>query len=495
MKLLIPTMLMMIVLTTSVFAGSVGDGTGPWADAVVNYSQGLRDDGSSVTADRSNPNQALGPAEGTDSINFFALGYGGWMELFFENGVADGDGIDLVVRETTYNNQVCENYPERVSVEVSSDGADWIDVGTGCQDFNLELSDFDLECIQFVRLTDITDSNDFNVNHITDAYDVDGVEAIYPSEPCDTCEETVYPLFAGQDIDVGTLTVDEDGDNLVITYSTTGDWVMTETHLDVQCSTEEIPRTVKRGKKNAPDTYGGPIPGHFKYVAYHDPAVTEWTETLERPDCDGNLIIAAHAVVRKEVVLGTPHTTVVSDTSVQVTDGNIYTNLSLYPYNAIAAWQHSAWISNVNPTFAGSGATWIWESVYANDPLADEYVTFKKTFEIEGEPTAGTLRITCDNEYTATLNGLPVGVDDNWKSVESYDVTSLLNAGSNTLEVIALNWGTPGSSTGSNPGACIFDLEADSIVREVYEETAWSNGTRFVPKGNWATYSEYAVCE
>ena len=43
-------------------------------------------------------------------------------------------------------------------------------------------------------------------------------------------------LWAGQTIDVGTLTVEVIGENLHVTFETTGGWYLTETHLYVGTS-------------------------------------------------------------------------------------------------------------------------------------------------------------------------------------------------------------------------------------------------------------------
>ena len=71
----------------------------------------------------------------------------------------------------------------------------------------------------------------------------------------------VTTLFAGQHIDVGTVSV-WNGINellgvecLYVEYETTGDWVMTETHLAVVDDSDDFPMTRK----------GNPIPGQFPY--------------------------------------------------------------------------------------------------------------------------------------------------------------------------------------------------------------------------------------
>jgi hypothetical protein len=101
-----------------------------------------------------------------------------------------------------------------------------------------------------------------------------------------------FTLYAGQDIPVGTVTVSNDDTDLYVTYETTGDWVMTETHLAVATALTGIPQTKT----------GNPIPGKFPYSTIHDPAVMEFTYTIPLALAwapDTSLFIAAHAVVQK----------------------------------------------------------------------------------------------------------------------------------------------------------------------------------------------------
>jgi hypothetical protein len=73
------------------------------------------------------------------------------------------------------------------------------------------------------------------------------------AEPCGLV--TTVTLFAGQTIDVGTVTVANDGESLCVTYNTTGDWFITESHLDIALTPEDIPQT----------NSGNPRPGQFSY--------------------------------------------------------------------------------------------------------------------------------------------------------------------------------------------------------------------------------------
>jgi len=115
-------------------------------------------------------------------------------------------------------------------------------------------------------------------------------------------------LLAGQDMLAGTVTAEIVGTDVVVTYQTSGAWLLTETHLQIECSVGAIPQ------KN-----GNPIPGDFDYSMMHDPPVASYVYTIpivdpgvEHPNFDKNgkylvephdwsgcetLYIAAHAVV------------------------------------------------------------------------------------------------------------------------------------------------------------------------------------------------------
>jgi hypothetical protein len=101
-------------------------------------------------------------------------------------------------------------------------------------------------------------------------------------------------LIAAQHYDAGEVLVWNNGDNLFVKYIADEDWQITETHLHVAESMEDIPQ------KN-----GNPIPGQFDYKEEHDPAVTEFTYEIDNTwDEDDELFIAAHAVVCEETTVG-----------------------------------------------------------------------------------------------------------------------------------------------------------------------------------------------
>lgn len=69
--------------------------------------------------------------------------------------------------------------------------------------------------------------------------------------------ERVFTLYAGQDIDAGSVTVQVQGDNLLVTYRTTGLWTLTGAHLWIGTDPEGYPQTKT----------GNPIPGKFPYTS------------------------------------------------------------------------------------------------------------------------------------------------------------------------------------------------------------------------------------
>lgn len=106
----------------------------------------------------------------------------------------------------------------------------------------------------------------------------------------DLCEtECVVDLLAGQYVDVGSLAIAQDGDAVAVTYTTEGDWYLTELHLHVAESVCDVP-TAGKGKRN-------PKVGHFDYPAYPDAGTQEYTFEVDVSDLTAPFIVAAHAVV------------------------------------------------------------------------------------------------------------------------------------------------------------------------------------------------------
>lgn len=81
---------------------------------------------------------------------------------------------------------------------------------------------------------------------------------------------------------------------------------------------------------------------------------------------------------------------------------------------------------------------WIWSAPGAR-PVGEK-VTFTRTLKLPAEATAKIV-ITCDNQYTLSVNGQQIGQDDEWTSVESYDLSPALRPGTNTITIQGTNLG------------------------------------------------------
>ncbi len=99
-------------------------------------------------------------------------------------------------------------------------------------------------------------------------------------------------LIAGQNHVAGTVSVDVEGDNLVITFLTNSDWTIDATHLHVtNCEDESFPTTGS----------GNPKIGNFEYFSVHNDGVTEVVYILDLFEDEISIFdafcFAAHAEV------------------------------------------------------------------------------------------------------------------------------------------------------------------------------------------------------
>jgi hypothetical protein len=186
----------------------------------------------------------------------------------------------------------------------------------------------------------------------------------------------------------------------------------------------------------------------------------------------------------------TENMTVVSDTSTLVINGNV--SGASYPDNAVLAWQpydpsNDHWDNTITGHVFSTSARWIWESYRVVNPIDGDIVDFRKSLSIPGNPTAGTIYITCDNGYELRVNGTLVGSaqlagdwamsdltesfvhTSGWQSVESWDITSYLVTGANYFEIAAANeyFGPPEQGNGTidgNPAGLIFEANITFIT-------------------------------
>lgn len=171
-----------------------------WVSGVLEGTdQGTEKDGSSILAERSNPENTLGEADG----KFFSLGLGGVLMVEFEYPVLNVEGKkDISVHEITNGRA---SYPEeKAKVEVSLDGDTYFELGTASNKANTTgdpsgqggngVSLFDLETVglEAAKYLRITDTTNYGL-HIAsaDGYDLDAIDATYG-----LCEDQEVPNFA-----------------------------------------------------------------------------------------------------------------------------------------------------------------------------------------------------------------------------------------------------------------------------------------------------------
>lgn len=351
---------------------------------------------------------------------------------------------------------------------------------------------------------------------------------------CEPYYET--PLYAGQDIEVGKVIVTNSDGKLCIKYELSEEaleegWLIYETHWAAGKELSDIPQTP--GNKFGTN----PIPGQFPYGDSELDGVPFYTECIDWPDgweIGDELFIAAHAVVKKtECVEGAVGTEkILSDTTTMVTGGNVIG--AAVPANAGPHYGEDTWINQTGSNSWDPEPIWIWESMPVTNPISGDIVWFERNFEVTGTPTAGELKIACDNGYAVWLNGkfvgksdtLPqfVGQDDDydvsmlgdlkqpyvhttgWQTFGTFDVTSYLLEGTNILKIMGVNEymntddaNDPEGTTLLNPGGLTFSMNVD-WEREpeciiTADETAWGEGTRFNQRGNWGWYFKYKICE
>jgi hypothetical protein len=96
-------------------------------------------------------------------------------------------------------------------------------------------------------------------------------------------------LIAGQHHVAGSVTIDIDGDNLIITYATSEDWTIGITHLQIgNCEDGWVPLTGS----------GNPRIGHFEYTEPYSSSATEVVYVISLEGIGDTFCFAAHAEVK-----------------------------------------------------------------------------------------------------------------------------------------------------------------------------------------------------
>ncbi|MEX1188511.1 MAG: DNRLRE domain-containing protein [Bacteroidia bacterium] len=151
---------------------------------VISYEPAKQNDGIVLPDSRIIAGKALGVPQnndntvGEDDYNFVSLGFGGSITLRMSGPIANGEGNDLKVTETTFGTSSgnCTRYPETIMAFASQDACNWVYLGRGCQDTEFDLGE--LDWAEFVKLVDASPTDASYNGSVADGYDVDGVECL-----------------------------------------------------------------------------------------------------------------------------------------------------------------------------------------------------------------------------------------------------------------------------------------------------------------------------
>jgi len=147
--------------------------------------------------------------------------------------------------------------------------------------------------------------------------------------------------------------------------------------------------------------------------------------------------------------------------------------------NAVATWQHPAWIDPMtNSSFAS--AIWIWSSFYVENPNIDETKTFIKNFNWAGPINSASLNVATDNSNEIYINGnlLAANPQENNFSTgnsDSYDVKTLIQNGNNVLKIKVKNWGLVGAGPTGNPAGLLYRMDLSSAAKKCNQPSTTDN--------------------
>ena len=123
---------------------------------------------------------------------------------------------------------------------------------------------------------------------------------------------------------------------------------------------------------------------------------------------------------------------------------------------------NDAWTATIDD------ADWIWADPQVQNPEGTETYTFQETFEVDG-PTNAILEVAADNGYVIYINGEEYedrsGIGNNYQthSQKTFDITSELKSGTNTLAIMVTNNAQSGGTYVSNPAGVLYKLTLDGL--------------------------------
>lgn len=301
-------------------------------------------------------------------------------------------------------------------------------------------------------------------------------------------------LLAGQDIDVGDVTVTDDGTDLTVQITTTGDWCVNEMHLDAADTEDGIPQNRR----------GNPVPGQFQ-INETLSCETDFSRTLALPaddNGDDHIVVAVHTVV-DEVVSFPGGQVLASDQGVKKNGDPVNANRSNPSAALTKDYDHSSRTGEFfslgfkedgsGGFLAEGGSLEVELACSIQDESGADFrvweVTTSTSYPEETADVYAWDEAAQDWKFMGTADNSTQNLIDA-HTVSDFDLANAGLASTTRLRIVDTTDPAP-----HNGNADAFDVDGIEALNgcTVQSETAWADGTRFLDRGNWATYIEYGV--
>jgi putative heme-binding domain-containing protein len=134
---------------------------------------------------------------------------------------------------------------------------------------------------------------------------------------------------------------------------------------------------------------------------------------------------------------------------------------------------------------AAEDVQWIWSPAYEKEQAPEGVCCFRKSFNLS-KPESGEIQITADDRYQLFVNGRQVGKGDQWKKLDSYDITEFLVAGPNVVAVLAEN--LEGKSAGL--AARVIVKQQGGTFESYSTDGSWKTALKELPRWQMPKYND-----
>jgi hypothetical protein len=126
-------------------------------------------------------------------------------------------------------------------------------------------------------------------------------------------------------------------------------------------------------------------------------------------------------------------------------------------------------------------AEWIWgDSANGGVPPAGEQLAFYTTFKIDKPIQSAGAVVTCDNEFTLTVNSREMAKGQLWTQLGPVTLTTALRQGENTIVVVGGNAGAGPNLAGLFFEARIVFADGESLT--IKSDSSWQFASKFPAK-------------